>query len=78
MHDDRTEYEKLEQRIDAALDIVADVGRTDGAHHKQWGLDQIARTLLDDDAAYEAWRRTFIEYGQEDTACNGWDEGVAP
>lgn len=29
-----------------ALTLIGDYGQTDGAHHKQWVLDQVARVLL--------------------------------
>jgi hypothetical protein len=42
----------------------------DGAHHKQWTLDQVVRTLAGD--GYEEWvqNRKGEEYD--------WDEGIAP
>jgi hypothetical protein len=55
-----------EQRIDRAIDVAAEYGQVDGAHHKQYALDQILRTLA-------GTRYPQVVAG----AANGWDEGVA-
>jgi hypothetical protein len=52
----------LRDRIVEALNFAWQ-GQYDGAHHKQWALDQIARALLGEH--YEAY-----------TGC--WDEGSPP
>ncbi len=49
----------VEQRFDEMLELLA-LGANDGAHHKDWVLDQIARLILG--PAYERW-----------AAENGWD-----
>ena len=36
-----------EERIKQALEIAASFGGIDGAHHKQWTIDQIVRALTD-------------------------------
>lgn len=33
------------ERIDRALEVIAEHGGADGAHHKQWALDQVVRVL---------------------------------
>lgn len=45
-----TEAEKLE----AIVEIAVDYGETDGAHHKQYALDQIIRIALGPEV-YAAW-----------------------
>lgn len=35
-------------KVKKALDLIEEWGGIDGAHHKQWLLDQLARTLSDD------------------------------
>ncbi len=57
----------------AALKIIEENGGTDGAHHKQWVLDQVVRAILGDE--YDAWiakdgRHTGGEYE--------WDTGMVP
>jgi hypothetical protein len=54
------------------IQFIEEFGDTDGAHHKQWALDQIVRIALETDEAYKAWRgeRVMQDYG--------WDEGIAP
>ena len=48
------------------LDLIEQYGWIDGAHHKQWVLDQIVRKILAPND-YEKWAE----------ACN-WDCGIAP
>ena len=59
------------QRIEKALDIVNQYGGIDGAHHKQWVLDQVVRALTGD--GYEQWVERHIGKGDYD-----WDVGIAP
>jgi len=49
------EHVEFEEKgpIDKALALIARYGGTDGADHKQWVLDQVARVLLDD--MYHSW-----------------------
>ncbi len=49
-----------------ALDLIEQYGDIDGAHHKQWLIDQIVQCLTDD---YGSW---VSEYGHT------WDTGIAP
>ena len=54
-----------------ALGVAEQYGTVDGAHHKQWVIDQMVRALLDYD--YDQWRNDYaILTGTE------WDEGIAP
>jgi hypothetical protein len=59
-----------QERIDAAMAVIVDFGDIDGAHHKQWVIDNIARCLLDHE--YEAWVDAMSESDMP------WDEGIAP
>lgn len=36
-----------------AMDVITSYGNIDGAHHKDWVIDQVARHLLGD--KYDAW-----------------------
>lgn len=66
--------EKLFNRIVTAVDFILEYGEIDGAHHKQWVLTQVLRTLVDDDEG--AWENLLSEY--EDLHGTAWDEGIAP
>ena len=57
-----------------ALDLINDYGGIDGAHHKQWLLDQLVRILAYD---YDEWVIQF-NYGDEGAHTYEWDEGIAP
>ena len=64
-----------ESNIAEALELIVQYGGIDGAHHKQWVLDQVVRKLTGP---------TYLNWVVEQ--CNGkdgpntyeWDEGIAP
>lgn len=58
-----------EQRV---LDLIVDYGSIDGAHNKQWVLDQIVRILTGEE--YE----DFLEHHLNADGFEDWDVGVAP
>jgi hypothetical protein len=59
------------ERINEALVIALKHGNTDGAHHKQWVIDQMVRALTG--AGYIKFvEDTLIKVHGE------WDEGIAP
>lgn len=58
-----------------ALNLIHMYGGTDGAHHKQWLLDQIVRTLTGED--YKSWVQRY-QYGENGPETYEWDEGIAP
>lgn len=75
---------ELMRRTDEALRVASDYAMNDGAHHKQWVIDQIVRHLTgctmvrDHEADGPGMKlgesdgyRAFV--GDEE-----WDEGVAP
>lgn len=71
-----------EKRIKKALDIAVRYGGIDGAHHKQWCIDQMVRALTGCGGL-----RTSAKYKElVADACNGedgpntyeWDTGIAP
>lgn len=76
-----------EQRLDAILVFIGQSGDTDGAHHKQWALDQIVRiaTKCKNDglgnyiksAEYHEWIR-FHADGEDGPNTHEWDEGLTP
>lgn len=59
---------RKEQKI---FEMIADYGGVDGAHHKQWVLDQCLRILLSHEG-YKSWKYECLHKGFE------WDEGIAP
>lgn len=56
---------KKSDGIGKSIDLIIENGMIDGAHHKQWLIDQTLRSLLGD--CYDGW-----------IAENKWDQGVAP
>jgi len=62
-------------KIQKAIDIAVRHGGHDGAHHKDWVIDQMTRILAGDD-----YNKIVAD------ACNGeegintytWDTGIAP
>jgi hypothetical protein len=63
-------------RIHNALRIAEEDGGTDGAHHKQWVIDQMVRALCGQRRGYHEPTVEYLAWvndlGEE------WDEGVAP
>lgn len=67
-------------RIKTALQKILDFGGIDGAHHKQWLLDQVVRILTTNDDDYKRWVKEFQGEWQEDTESweYEWDAGTPP
>lgn len=61
--------------IDEALLLIFKYGGIDGAHHKQWVLDQVVRALTGD--GYAAWVAEAKD-GEDGPDTYDWDEGIAP
>ena len=66
-----TQQRNLENRIAAASRVIVEYVMTDGAHHKQWVLDQVLRELWG--STYGTSRALLLEADG-----NEWDEGLAP
>jgi len=62
-------------RIASALKLIRDYGGFDGAHHKQWVLDQVVRNLTK--GGYMEWVRGY-ETEDDDPRAYVWDEGIPP
>ncbi len=60
-----------EKVVEAAMTVLNNYSQIDGAHHKAWCLDQVARALMGD--GYSKWRELYENNGEY-----GWDEGTAP
>jgi len=63
-----------EEKASKALDFIGQWGGIDGAHHKQWVLDQLARILAPD---YERWVKDQND-GEDGPNTYSWDEGIPP
>lgn len=63
------------RREAAALEIIERFGGIDGAHHKMWVIDQVARALLG--ARYAGWVLA-MNAGEDGPDTYEWDEGIAP
>jgi hypothetical protein len=64
-----------EERICKALEIAADYGGIDGAHHKDWVIDQMVRVLAGD--GYEDLV-TQAKAGKDGPDTYSWDVGIPP
>ena len=62
---------KLQERIDKALEIAYQYAQIDGDHHKMWVIDQIIRKLLKNN--YDNWVKEYEEDGEY-----LWDTGINP
>jgi hypothetical protein len=58
-----------------ALEIARECGGYDGAHHKQWVIDQMVRALTGEH--YEAWVAE-TKSGDEGPDTNEWEVGIPP
>ena len=73
---ERQQAETDAERVQLALELLAEHGQTDGDHHKAWVIDQTVRILAGD--RYEHF---IAEYRSEDgdgEPIYTWDEGIAP
>lgn len=63
------------ERVQLALELLADDGQVDGQHHVRWVIDQTVRILAGD--GYEQWIADFRD-GEDGPETYSWDEGIAP
>lgn len=63
------------ERIDAALKLAIEYGGVEGAHHKNWVIDQMVRVLAG--KQYRALVKAACA-GDEGPDTYEWDVGVAP
>ena len=61
-----------EQKV---VDLIKEYGGIDGAHHKQWVLDQIVRGLTGEN--YQKWVAEYQD-GEDGPQTYIWDGGIAP
>jgi hypothetical protein len=68
----RSQDTESDQRILAALMLASSYGGTDGAHHKQWLIDQMVRALTGCTAEGESPEYAAFTSGRD------WDGGITP
>lgn len=75
-----------EARIAKALEIAAESGWIDGAHHKMWVIDQMVRALTDCPIIFARNHvgKRYETQGESDeyqrflAKYDAWDTGIAP
>jgi hypothetical protein len=67
--------QELQTAVNEALAVLKQYGSTDGAHHKQWVLDQMVRHLMG--AGYDQWVIDFAD-GPDGPESYEWDLGIPP
>lgn len=67
-----------EERISEAVELAYQFAGIDGAHHKQWVIDQMLRKLLEPEE-YNDWvLRWEGDADPESDEFIEWDTGIAP
>lgn len=56
--------------------VAYEYAGVDGAHHKQWVIDQMVRSLIGEDY-YSEWVKLYELPGEDGGICT-WDIGIAP
>lgn len=67
--------EEPTERIKNALAIAFEYGCIEGAHHKDWVIDQMVRALTGE--LYEIWVRKRKD-GEDGPDTYEWHTGIAP
>jgi hypothetical protein len=65
----------MQEKIDAALDLIIRYGGIEGDHHKAWVLDQVVRILTGDE--YEEFVFEACK-GEDGDWTYSWECGIAP
>jgi len=60
---------------ESALRLLLDYGQIDGAHHKQWVIDQAVRYLSG--PYYDELIKSYRD-GEDGPETYEWDQGIAP
>lgn len=63
------------ERIEKAIRIAVEFGGIDGAHHKDWVIDQMVRVLAGD--GYEKLVAEACD-GEDGPDTYSWNVGIAP
>lgn len=67
--------DQTNDRATEALDLAVRYGSIDGAHHKDWVIDQMVRVLAGDQYARIV---TEAKAGRDGPDTYSWSEGIAP
>lgn len=67
----------MDPKLENISNLIKDYGGIDGAHHKQWLLDQILREASVDETSYQAWVQEW-NAGEDGPNTYEWDTGIAP
>lgn len=70
--------DRMSDAIDEAVAVAERYGGIDGAHHKQWVIDQMLRALMSPARYAEFVRARTVGPKGEPGYYGPWDEGVAP
>lgn len=70
------EIENQDERVINTLLVAENYAMEDGAHHKQWVIDQMLRILLGL-AEYREWVDRYNAFSIANDY-EVWDEGIAP
>lgn len=65
----------MNKKIKKALDMILEYGGIDGAHHKDWVIDQVTRILTG--SGYKDFVKE-AKKGENGPDTYSWDEGIAP
>ena len=65
----------LPESVRAAVDVLARYSQTDGAHHKDWVMDQAIRALIG--TRYDEFISIYM-HGDDGPSTYSWDQGIAP
>lgn len=63
------------EKIQAAIDLAVKYGGIDGAHHKDWVIDQMVRVLAGE--KYDEIVREACD-GEDSADTYSWEVGIAP
>ena len=66
----------LHPRVQEALNVAVEYGVIDGAHHKDWCIDQMVRALLGD--RYDSFIAHVCTDEDGQVHLDWWDTGIAP
>jgi len=58
--------------MESVVEIIIDALMTDGAHHKQWSLEQVLLSLIGEEGIKKRRLELVEEYGWV------WERGIAP
>lgn len=75
----KKEVKKAYKRLKEISELIWNYGGIDGAHHKQWLLDQVVRKANGSPEAYEAWKTRYsgpYDEAEGDYENGKWDTGI--